>query len=75
MIELEGAEAVGLWFQKRWAEYLTVVITASYIPFEVYATTRRFAAGRTVILLINVAVVWYLVIRLRGERRARSRSS
>ena len=67
-------EGVGLLMRKRWAEYLTVIITASYIPFEVYATMRRFAAARTVILAINIAVVWYLVIRLRGERGAHSRS-
>jgi len=66
-------EGVGLLMRKRWAEYLTVIITASYIPFEVYATMRRFAVGRTVILLINIAVVWYLVIRLRAERREDSR--
>lgn len=64
-------EGTGLLMRKRWAEYLTVIITASYIPFEVYATARRFAAGRTVILLINIAVVWYLVVRLRRERRSR----
>ena len=33
---LEGIEAVGLWYQRRWAEYLTFLVTASLLPFEIY---------------------------------------
>src|SRR5436190_16087197 len=33
---VEGIEAVGLWYQRRWAEYLTFIVTASFIPLEVY---------------------------------------
>ena len=33
---LEGVEAVGLWFTKRWAEYLTFLATHVLLPFEVY---------------------------------------
>ena len=36
---LEGAEAVGLWFQKRWAEYLTFVATLIFMPYEIYELT------------------------------------
>ena len=32
---LEGIEAFGLWWQKRWAEYLTLIVTASLLPLEV----------------------------------------
>src|SRR5437870_929969 len=30
-----AAEGVGLWMQKRWGEWLTIIITASFIPFEI----------------------------------------
>src|SRR5919199_1424211 len=33
---LEGAEAFGLWWQKRWAEYLTFIATALLLPLEIY---------------------------------------
>jgi uncharacterized membrane protein (DUF2068 family) len=63
-------EGIGLLLQKRWAEYLTVIITASYIPFEIFSMVKRFAIIKTVFLSINVAVVWYLCRRLwRAHRR------
>jgi uncharacterized membrane protein (DUF2068 family) len=33
---LEATEMVGLWFNKRWAEYLTFVATTALVPFEIY---------------------------------------
>ena len=29
-------EGTGLFFEKRWAEYLTIVATVSFIPVEIY---------------------------------------
>jgi uncharacterized membrane protein (DUF2068 family) len=56
-------EAVGLWLQRVWAEYLTIVATTSFIPFEVYELTRRFTPIRLGALVANVAIVGYLVAR------------
>src|SRR6202030_2779862 len=38
---VEGVEAVGLWYQRRWAEYLTFVVTASLLPLEIYEIVNR----------------------------------
>jgi uncharacterized membrane protein (DUF2068 family) len=67
---LEGAEAVGLWYQKRWAEYLTFIATTVLLPLEVYELTRRFSPLKIITLLINIAVVIYLLYakRLFGLR-------
>jgi uncharacterized membrane protein (DUF2068 family) len=67
---LEGVEGVGLWLAKRWAEYLTVVATAVFIPYEVYELTRAVTATKLVAFAINVAAVVYLVVakRLFGVR-------
>jgi uncharacterized membrane protein (DUF2068 family) len=68
-------EGTGLWLQQRWAEYLTVVATASFIPFEIFELTRKISAPRVGALLINIAVLAYLIFRLRHDarkRRARS---
>ena len=43
---LFATEGVGLWLQRVWAEYLTIVATSSFIPFEVYELTRRFTPIR-----------------------------
>jgi uncharacterized membrane protein (DUF2068 family) len=59
-------EGVGLWRQKRWAEYLTVIATASFIPFEVYELVLKRTWPRVGALVINVLVVLYLLYRLRN---------
>jgi len=67
---LEGVEAVGLWYQRRWAEYLTFVATTVFLPLEVYELTHRLSALKVITLLVNVAVVAYLLFakRLFGLR-------
>ena len=61
-------EGVGLALRRRWAEYVTIVTTASLLPLEIYEITRRLSAGRIVLLLINIVVVVYLVIEVRRTR-------
>ena len=67
---LEGVEAVGLWFQRRWAEYLTFVATTALLPLEIYELTQRVSSLKVVALLVNLAIVIYLLIakRLFGLR-------
>jgi uncharacterized membrane protein (DUF2068 family) len=63
-------EGTGLLLRQRWAEYLTLIITASFIPLEIIAVVRRFGPVRIVVVLINIAVVWYLVRKIRRDRKA-----
>jgi len=59
------AEGTGLWLQKRWGEWLTVIITSSLVPIEVYEIYRHFSIVKVLILVINLAVVAYLVYHIR----------
>ena len=59
------AEGVGLALGKRWAEYLTIVTTASLLPLEVYELVKHVGIGKGVALVINLAVVAYLILELR----------
>jgi uncharacterized membrane protein (DUF2068 family) len=61
-------EGVGLWLGKRWAEYLTVIITASLIPFELWELARKFGSLKLAALAVNLAIVWYLIRLLRRQR-------
>jgi len=61
-------EGLGLWFQKRWAEYLTAIATALFIPFEIYEIFQRPTWVRFAAVTINLFIVWYLVTRLRDEK-------
>lgn len=62
-------EGVGLLFRQTWAEYFTVITTAGLIPLEVYEIAKRFTFVRVGVLVINVAIVVYLVWRLVKRRR------
>jgi uncharacterized membrane protein (DUF2068 family) len=61
-------EGIGLLFRRRWAEWLTVFVTASFIPFEVYELVRHFGPGKLVALVLNIAIVAYLVWRRLEDR-------
>jgi len=61
-------EGIGLWLEKRWAEWLTVVITSSLIPIEIYEIYRHPTAIKIAVLLINIAIVAYLLYGIRGKR-------
>ncbi|HEY6775618.1 MAG TPA: DUF2127 domain-containing protein [Thermoleophilaceae bacterium] len=67
---LEAVEAVGLWMQKRWAEYLTLIATAALLPLEIYELTKGVTVLKLTALVVNVAVVVYLLFakRLFGLR-------
>src|SRR4051794_10795976 len=67
---IEGIEAVGLWLERRWAEYLTVVATAGFLPFEIHELINGITVFRVGALIVNVAILVYLVYakRLFGLR-------
>jgi uncharacterized membrane protein (DUF2068 family) len=75
---LEAVEGFGLWWQKRWAEYLTFIATTVLLPLEIYELTGRISVFKVLALIINVAVVVYLIYAkrlfgLRGGGRAEER--
>ena len=57
-------EGAGLALKKRWAEYFTIITTSSLLPIEIYELARRASIGKTFALLINLAVVAYLIVEL-----------
>jgi uncharacterized membrane protein (DUF2068 family) len=61
-------EGVGLCLRRRWAEFLTVGITASLLPFEFYELYQRVTATGVVVTLLNFAIVVYLIVRLYARK-------
>jgi uncharacterized membrane protein (DUF2068 family) len=59
-------EGIGLMLEKRWAEYLTVIATASLVPLELYELWRRVTLAKLTVLGINLAIVLYLLKVLRS---------
>ncbi len=71
---VEGTEAVGLWCEKRWAEYLTALATAGFVPFEIHELVKRVTVVRAGALVVNVGIVVYLVFakHLFGVNKSRA---
>jgi len=67
---LEAVEMVGLWFAKRWAEYLTFLATLIFIPYEIYEIAHKPTPIKIGAFVINVAIAIYLLYakRLFGLR-------
>src|ERR1700722_7750615 len=65
-------EGCGLLMEKVWAEYLTLLLTISFLPWELYELARRPDWFRLSLLLINLAVLGYLVWLLRKKKVDRS---
>ncbi len=61
-------EGIGLSLRKRWAEYVTIISTASLLPLEIYEIVKHVNAPKIVVLLANIAVLVYLVIEVRRTR-------
>lgn len=68
---LDLLEGTGLYLEKGWAEYLTLGITASFLPWEIFEVLRRVTWIRGGLLLVNALVFFYLikVVVERGKGR------
>ena len=68
---LRFAEAYGLWFQRRWAQWIAAVSGGIYVPVEIYELARSITWIKVAALLLNTAVVGYMCYTLwRGAPRS-----
>ncbi len=63
-------EGIGLLLRKRWAEYFTAIMTALFIPLEIYELARRLSVTKVIVIGVNVMIVWYLIGRIQRRRRS-----
>ena len=68
-------EGLGLILEKVWAEYLTAIITASFLPFEIFELMHRVTWLRIGLLVVNLAVLAYLVGHLIRSKTAKGSKS
>ena len=60
-------EGVGLVLRKVWGEYISVIITTSFFPLEIYELVEKPSIVKVIIVALNVAIVVYLLLRLRKD--------
>jgi uncharacterized membrane protein (DUF2068 family) len=66
-------EGTGLYFEKRWAEYLTIIATASFLPVELYELIQKVDALKISLLIVNVVIIWFLVANLQNKPSPKKR--
>jgi uncharacterized membrane protein (DUF2068 family) len=62
-------ESIGLYLEKTWAEYLTLVVTGSFLPWEIFEVFRRLTLTRATLLVVNALVFIYLLKLVTGRAR------
>ncbi|MES1175830.1 MAG: DUF2127 domain-containing protein [Myxococcales bacterium] len=65
-----GVEGVGLLLAQAWAEYLTTFVTVSFLPIEGYELITHPSVVKGLVILVNAAIVVYLVIEIRRRRHS-----
>lgn len=65
------AEAYGLWFERRWAEWLAALGSAIYIPFVLYELARHVTWLKIGALVLNVAIVAFMLYSLSQSKKQR----
>jgi len=63
-------EGWALQSRRPWGPWLVVAVTGSLLPFEVYEMFHHFHWIRLVVLLVNAAVVVFLVLHARQQASA-----
>jgi uncharacterized membrane protein (DUF2068 family) len=66
-----AVEGIGLWMRKRWAEWMTTIITASLIPLELWELLHAPNLGKAAVVLANVAIVIVLIWHVRSREQTR----
>ena len=65
-------EGAALLMQKRWAKYFTAIITASFIPLELWELVEHFSTIRFVVIIVNFIILWYLAAKIKFDRTQRN---
>jgi len=58
---LTAIEAVGLWYEKRWAHILVLVLVGISIPPEIYELMHGITPIKVIVFIVNIVVFWYLI--------------
>ena len=70
---LDIVEGIGLILEKAWAEYLTLILTASFLPWELFEIFRHVTGFKIALILLNLLVLIYLVFHVQNRARERQR--
>jgi uncharacterized membrane protein (DUF2068 family) len=62
-------EGLGLILLKHWAEWMTIVTTSGLVPVEIFELVRKPSRTKVAALIVNLAIIAYLIFMLRRQSR------
>lgn len=68
---LRFVEAYGLWKARAWAEWIALISGTLYLPFEIFKVVTRANIFHVGLLVVNLAVVFYMSYVLLEARATR----
>jgi uncharacterized membrane protein (DUF2068 family) len=68
---LHTLEGIGLVLQKAWAEYVTLILTASFLPWEFFEIVRKVTWIKIGVTALNLLVLFYLIYVVQTRIRHR----
>jgi uncharacterized membrane protein (DUF2068 family) len=71
---LDVIEGTGLVLEKVWAEYFTLILTGSFLPWEFYEIIRHVTIFKIVLTVLNLLVFIYLAYVVNEKVRARQQA-
>lgn len=72
---LDIVEGTGLVLRKGWAEYFTLILTCSFLPWELYEILRHVTGFKLVLFLLNFIVAVYLAVVVKDSMHARQQAA
>lgn len=67
-----AVEAIGLWYEKAWAELLVIGLVSLSIPLEIYELSKGITFIKFAIFIINVLILVYLIYYFRKSKKLAS---
>ncbi len=67
---IRGAEAYGLWYEQRWAEWLALLSGIIYLPIEFYELAHGVSWIKVSAVVINFLIIIYMAYKLRRQLHA-----
>lgn len=72
---LRFIEAYGLWKARTWAEWIALISGTLYLPIELFEVYRRVNLFHVTVLIVNLAIVLYMLYLIRQDRHGLTRAA
>ncbi|MFB2974871.1 DUF2127 domain-containing protein [Microseira sp. BLCC-F43] len=62
-------EAVGLWYEKKWASLLVIALVGISLPLEVWELIKGISPIKLIVFVVNLAIFLYLLFDFKKTKQ------